>query len=84
MPITLSILLLLGLQKKHKQLKQWVRKGLIPFAKSEKEALTSISAGVLVNPEGLLLTLRTEFAVRHGYLLHEVCFQTFGNNSGYT
>ncbi|XP_018424228.1 PREDICTED: dynein beta chain, flagellar outer arm-like [Nanorana parkeri] len=64
-----------GLQKKHKQLNQWVRKGLMPFAKSEKEALTSISVGFLVNPEALLLALRTEFAVNHGYLLHEVVLQ---------
>ncbi|KAM9320087.1 uncharacterized protein PAF06_004553 [Gastrophryne carolinensis] len=64
-----------GLLMKYKQLKQWVRKGLFPFANSEKEALTCISLTGLVNPEALLLALRTEFAVHHGFLLHEVVLQ---------
>ncbi|XP_075053831.1 uncharacterized protein LOC142139871 [Mixophyes fleayi] len=64
-----------GLHMTHKQLKQWVKKGLMPFAKSEKGALTSINLGRLVNPEALLLALRVEFAVHHGYLLHEVVLQ---------
>ncbi|XP_063809812.1 uncharacterized protein LOC135027842 isoform X3 [Pseudophryne corroboree] len=64
-----------GLHMKHKQLNMWVKKGLIPFSKSEKEALTSISLGRLVNPEALLLALRVEFAAHHGYLLHEVGLQ---------
>ncbi|XP_068122143.1 uncharacterized protein [Hyperolius riggenbachi] len=72
-----------GLHKKHKQLKQWVKKGLMPFAKSKKEAMTSINLGGLVNPEALLLALRSEFAVHHGYLLHEVILQChITENSG--
>ncbi|XP_053561397.1 uncharacterized protein LOC128652486 [Bombina bombina] len=63
------------LHKKHKQLKQWVKKGLMPFAKSEKEAMTSIYLGGLNNPEALLIALRVEFAVHHGYTLHEVVLQ---------
>ncbi|XP_040278224.1 dynein beta chain, flagellar outer arm-like [Bufo bufo] len=61
-----------GLHRKHGQLKQWVKKGLMPFANDEKEALTSINLGGLVNPEALLLALKVEFALHHGYLLHEV------------
>ncbi|KAM4795913.1 dynein axonemal heavy chain 9-like [Rhinophrynus dorsalis] len=62
-------------QKKHKQLKQWDKKGLMPFARGEKGALTSISLGGLFNPEALFLALRVEFSVHHGYLLHEVGLQ---------
>ncbi|XP_075707241.1 uncharacterized protein LOC142741794 [Rhinoderma darwinii] len=64
-----------GLRTKHGQLKQWAKKGLMPFAKGEMEALTSINLGELVNPEALLLALRVEFARHHAYLLHEVVFQ---------
>ncbi|XP_075119220.1 uncharacterized protein LOC142194092 [Leptodactylus fuscus] len=64
-----------GLQRNHGQLKQWVEKGLMPFAKGEKDALTSINLGGLVNPEALLLALKVEFALHHGFLLHEVVLQ---------
>ncbi|KAG8587471.1 hypothetical protein GDO81_005673 [Engystomops pustulosus] len=64
-----------GLHRKHGELKQWARKGLMPFAKGEKEALTSINLGGLVNPEALLLALKEQFALQHGYLLHEVALQ---------
>ncbi|XP_056412427.1 uncharacterized protein LOC130355786 isoform X2 [Hyla sarda] len=63
------------LHKKHGQLKQWVKTGLMPFAKGEKEALTSVNLGGLVNPEALLLALKVEFTLHHGYLLHEVAVQ---------
>ncbi|KAM4702001.1 uncharacterized protein O3C94_002925 [Discoglossus pictus] len=63
------------LHKRHKQLKQWAKKGLMPFAKGENGALTSIYLGGLFNPEALFLALRVEFAVHHGYSLHEVVLQ---------
>ncbi|XP_075192459.1 uncharacterized protein LOC142291659 [Anomaloglossus baeobatrachus] len=63
------------LHKKHGQLKQWVTKGLMPFARGEKEALISLNLEGLVNPEALLLALKVEFALHHGYLLHEVVLQ---------
>ncbi|CAH2222787.1 dynein beta chain, flagellar outer arm-like [Pelobates cultripes] len=63
------------LHKKHKQLKQWMKKGIMPFAKGEKGALTSVSLGSLFNPEALVLALRLQFAVHHGYSLHEVVLQ---------
>ncbi|XP_069829066.1 uncharacterized protein [Dendropsophus ebraccatus] len=64
-----------GLHRTHGQLKQWARKGLMPFARGEQNALTYANLGGLVNPEALLLALKVEFALHHGYLLHEVVMQ---------
>ncbi|XP_077152557.1 uncharacterized protein LOC143816267 [Ranitomeya variabilis] len=64
-----------GLHKKHTQLKHWMTKGLMPFAKGEKEALISLNIDGLVNPKALLLALKVEFALHHGYLLHEIILQ---------
>ncbi|XP_018102433.1 dynein beta chain, flagellar outer arm [Xenopus laevis] len=63
------------LDRKSKQLKQWLQKGLMPFVKDEKGVLTSISPGGMFNPEALFLALRTEFAFHHGYSLHKVVLQ---------
>ncbi|XP_053311944.1 dynein axonemal heavy chain 9-like [Spea bombifrons] len=63
------------LHKKHTQLKQWMKKGLMPFAKGEKGALTSVRLGGLFDPEALILALRVEFAAHHRYPLHEVVLQ---------
>ncbi|KAJ1184768.1 hypothetical protein NDU88_001571 [Pleurodeles waltl] len=63
---------LTDLQQKHSQLKQWLKKGLMPFANGEKGALTAIRPGCLVNPEALFVALRHEYALQHGYLLDEV------------
>ncbi|KAE8625049.1 hypothetical protein XENTR_v10006145 [Xenopus tropicalis] len=63
------------LDKKYKQLSQWVKKGLMSFVNDEKGALTSMNLGGMFNPEALFLALRTEFALHHGYSLHKVLLQ---------
>ncbi|KAM8977325.1 uncharacterized protein RCH25_043181 [Pelodytes ibericus] len=63
------------LHMKHKQLKQWMEKCLMPFSKGERGALTSVNLGGLFNPEALFLALKVEFAVHQRYSLHEVVLQ---------
>ncbi|XP_069470025.1 uncharacterized protein [Ambystoma mexicanum] len=63
---------LADLQERHNQLKQWLKRGLMPFANGEKEALTAVRPGGLVNPGALFTALRHEYALQHGYLLDEV------------
>uniref|UniRef100_A0A8C5WK28 Dynein heavy chain n=1 Tax=Leptobrachium leishanense TaxID=445787 RepID=A0A8C5WK28_9ANUR len=63
------------LHKRHKQLTQWIKEGLMPFDKGEKGALKSVNLGYLFNPKALVLALRLDFAVHHKYSLHEVVLQ---------
>ena len=66
------------LSRRHKQLSDWVRRGIVPNPDSEplvgRGQLTSVWLGGLANPGALMTSLRHEKAAMVGCTVDEVLF----------